>query len=144
MKRIINVLVFPKKCLSKCKDRLWLTYEDLRDSTLQIASQVQDLWANFRIFFFLEDLYDGGVPYLSPLEAWINKACQSDASLWHQFQVFQVLKKIQLLALIQMKILVQTQHIINEVLSWITLKDKGKISCMNFLLKWFHWWYDFT
>ena len=87
VKRISNVLVFPKKCLSKCRDRLRLTYEDLRDPTLRIPSQVQDLWANFKKNFFFEDLYDGGVPYLSPLEAWINKACQSDASSWHQFQV---------------------------------------------------------
>ena len=37
-----------------------------------------------------------------------------------------------------------TQHIIDEVLAWITLKDKGKTSGMNYLLKWLHWWYDFT
>ena len=85
VEKISNILVCPKKCLSRCRDRLWLTYEDLRDLTLQIASQVQDLWANFRIFFFLEDLYDGGVPYLSLLEAWINKYSQINTSSWHQF-----------------------------------------------------------
>ena len=93
---------------------------------------------------FLEDIYDEGDPYISPLEAWINEACQSNASPWHQFQVFQVLKKVRFPALVKIKILVQTQHIINEVLSWITLKDKGKMACMNCLLKWLHWWYDFT
>ena len=76
-------------------------------------------------------MYDGGIPYISPLEEWINKTCQSDAYPWHQFQVFQVLKKVQFPTLIQMKILVQTQHIINKVLSWITLKDNGKLSGMN-------------
>ena len=94
VEKISKILVCPKKCLSKCKDRLWLTYEYLRDLTLQIASQVQDLWANFRKNFSLEDMYDEGVPYISPLEAWINKAFQIDASLWNQFQVFQVLKKV--------------------------------------------------
>ena len=29
VKKISNVLVRPKKCLSKCRDRLQLTYEDL-------------------------------------------------------------------------------------------------------------------
>ena len=99
---------------------------------------------NFRKNFLLEDLYDGGVPYLSPLEAWIKKSCQRDASPWHQFQVFQDLKKVQFPTLIQKKILVHAQHIINEVLSCITVKDKGKISDMNCLLRWLHWWYDFT
>ena len=84
----------------------------------------------FQTIFF-EDMYDGGVPYISPLEEWINKACQSGASPWHRFQVFQVLKKVRFSALVKIKILVQTQHIINEVLSWITLKDKGKMACMN-------------
>ena len=138
MKRIINVLVCPKKCLSKCRDRLWITYKYLWDPNLWIASQVQDLWADFRKNFFLEDLYDEGVPYISPLEAWINEAYQSNASLWHQFQVFQVLKKVRFPALIKIKVLVETQHIINEVLSWIMLKDKDKISRMNSLLGWLH------
>ena len=77
VKRIRNVLVCPKKCLSKCRNRLQLTYEDLQGPTLQIASQVQDLWASSRKNFFLEDMYDEGVPYISPLEAWINKACHN-------------------------------------------------------------------
>ena len=89
-------------------------------------------------------MYDGGIPYIIPLEEWINKAFQSEASPWHRFQVFQVLKKVWLLAFIEIKILAQTQHIINEVLSWITLKDKGKMTSMNCLLKWLHWWYDLT
>ena len=89
-------------------------------------------------------MYDGGIQYIKPLEEWIDKACQSDASPWKQFQVFQVLKKAWFPALIKIKILVQTQHIINEVLSWIILKDKGKMTCMNCLLRWLHWWYDFT
>ena len=89
-------------------------------------------------------MYDGDGPYISPIEAWINKACQSDASLWHQFQVFHMLRKVQFPSLIHMKILVCTQHIIDKVLSWIALKDKGKISGMDCLLRWLHWWYDFT
>ena len=144
VEKISNILVCPKKCLSKCRDMLRLTYEDLRGPTLRIASQVQDSWASFRKNFFLEDMYDEGVPYISPLEAWINEACQSNDSLWHRSQVFQVLKKVRFPALTKINILVQTQHIINEVLSWITLKDKGNISCMNCLLRWLHWWYDFT
>ena len=89
-------------------------------------------------------MYDGGVPYIISLGEWINKDCQSSASPWHQFQVYQVLKKVWFPPLAKTKILVQTQHIINEVLSWITLKDKGKMTGMNRLLKWLHWWYDFT
>ena len=73
-------------------------------------------------------MYDGGIPYISPLEEWINKACQSDASPWYQLQVFQVLKKVQFPALVMMKILLQTHRIINEVLSWITLNDKGNMA----------------
>ena len=92
----------------------------------------------------LEDMYDEGVPYISPLEAWINEACRSNVSPWNRFQVFQVLKKVWFPALIKTKILVQTQHIINDVLSWIMLKDKGKKTGMNCLLKWLHWWYNFT
>ena len=89
-------------------------------------------------------MYDGGVPYISLIEAWINKACQSDASPRNRFHVFQVLKKVQFPALVQTKILVRTEHIIDDVLSCIALKGKGKISCMNCLLIWLHWWYDFT
>ena len=89
-------------------------------------------------------MYDGGIPYISPLEEWINKSCQSDASPWHQFQVFQFLKKVQCPVLIKINTLVQNRHTINEALSWITLKDKGKMTVMNCLLKWLHWWYDFT
>ena len=88
VEKIRNVPICTKKILSKCRDRLWITYKYLRDLTLWIASQVQDLWLDFRKNFFLEDLYDRGVPYLSLLEAWINKSYQVDASLWHQFQVF--------------------------------------------------------
>ena len=40
MKKISNALVHLKKCLSKCRDMLWLTYEDLWGPTLRIASQV--------------------------------------------------------------------------------------------------------
>ena len=99
---------------------------------------------NFRKKKILEDMYDRGHPYIILLEAWISEACQIIASLWHRFQVFQVLNKFWFPALIQMKILVQTQHIINEVLSWITLKDKGKMYGMYYLLRWLHWCYDFT
>ena len=88
-------------------------------------------------------MYDGGVPYISLVEAWINKACQSNASSWHQFQVFQVPRVVQFPFLTQIKILVHTQHIIDEVLSWIALKNKGKITGMNCLLRWLHWWYDY-
>ena len=99
---------------------------------------------SFRKIFFLEDIYDEGVPYISPLEAWINEACQRNASPWHRFQVFQVLKKVWFPALVKRKVPIQTEHIINEVFSWIMLKDKGNMIGMNFLLKWLHWWYDFT
>ena len=98
----------------------------------------------FQEEFFLEDMYDEGVPYISPLEAWINKACQSNPFPWHQFQVFQVHRVIQFPFLTHIKILVPTQHIVDEVLSWIASNDKGKISGMNCLLRWLHWWYDFT
>ena len=81
---------------------------------------------------------------MSALQACINKACQSDASQRLQFQTFQVLQKVQFSFLIWMMIMLHTQHIIDEVLSWITLKDKGNTSCMNYLLKWLHYWYDFT
>ena len=74
VKMISNVLVCPKKCLSKCRDRLQLTYEDFQGLAQWIASQVQDLWASFRQNIFLEEMYDGGDPYISPLEAWIKKA----------------------------------------------------------------------
>ena len=89
-------------------------------------------------------MYDGGIPYIIPLEEWINKSCQSDASPWYHLQVLQVLKKVQFPALVKIKILVQTQCSINEVLSRIKLKDKGKRVGMNCLLKWLHWWYDLT
>ena len=92
--KISDVLVYPKKWLSKCRDRLRLTYEDSQGPALRIASHVQDLWARFRQKFSLMSMYDGGVPYISPIEAWINKVCQSDASPWHQFQVFQILRKV--------------------------------------------------
>ena len=87
-------------------------------------------------------MYGGSDPYISLLEAWINESYQSNASFWNRFQVLWVLKKVQFPTLIQMKIMVQTQNIINEVLSWITLKEKGKLPCMNFLLRWLHLWYD--
>ena len=143
VENISNILVCRKKRLSKCKDRLQLIYEYLQSPTPQIASQVQDSESIFKKFF-LEDMYGGGVRYIIPLEEWINKFCQSDASPWYQFQVFQVLKKVRFPALIKIKILVQTQRIINEVLSWITVKYKGKMEGMDYLLKWLHWWYDFT
>ena len=38
VKMISNVLVFPKKCLSKCRDKLQRAYEYLWDQTLQISS----------------------------------------------------------------------------------------------------------
>ena len=144
VKRIRTILVFQKKCLSKCRDRLQLTYEDFQGLNLWIASQVRDLWEIFVKKNLLEDTYDRGDPYISLLEGWISEACQIIASLWHRFQVFQVLNKFWFPALIQMKILVQNQHIINEVLSWITLNDKGKMYGMYYLLRWLHWWYDFT
>ena len=88
-------------------------------------------------------MYDGGVPYISPVEAWSNEACQSNPSPWHQFQVFQVLRMVQFPFLTQIEMLVCTQHIIDEILSWIASKDKGKITFMNCLLRWLHWWYDY-
>ena len=114
---------------------LRLTYDDFQRPALIIVSQVQYLWTTFRKKKSLIEMYDGGAPFVSPVEAWINEACQNNASPWHRFQVFHVLKKVLLPALIKMKILVQTQHIINEVLSWIALKGKDKISRMNCLLR---------
>ena len=69
VEKINDIPVCTKKSLSKCRDRLRLTYEDLRDPTLRIASQVQGLCANFRKNFFLEDMYYEGDPCISPLEA---------------------------------------------------------------------------
>lgn len=79
-------------------------------------------------------MYDGDIPYISPLEEWINEVCKSDASPWYQFQAFKVLKKVWFPALIKIKIMVQTQHIINEVLSWITIKDKGKYEMLTYMV----------
>ena len=86
VEKMSDIPVCTKKSLSKCRDRLRLSYEDLQSPIPQIPSQVQDSWASFRQIF-LEDVYGGGVRYISPLEEWINKDCQSDASPWHQFQV---------------------------------------------------------
>ena len=88
VKWIRIVLVCQKKCLSKCRDRLQLTYEDFQGVNLWIASQVQDLWEIFVKKNLLEDMYDRGDPYISLLEGWISEACQIIASLWHRFQVF--------------------------------------------------------
>ena len=85
-----------------------LTYEDLRGPALRIASQVQDLWTSFRQIFFIKDMYDGGVPYKSPIEAWINKACQSNPSPWHQYQGLQAPAVIRFPSPISRKILVHT------------------------------------
>ena len=93
---------------------------------------------------FLKDMYDGGAPYISPVETWINKDCQSNPSPWHQFKFFQVPRVIQFPFLTQIRIIIRSQHIINEVLSWIAFKDKGKTLGVNCLLRWLHWWYDFT
>ena len=93
VKRIRTILVFQKKCLSKCRDRLQLTYEDFQGVNLWIASQVQDLWEIFVKKNLLEDMYDRGDPYISLLEGWIGKSCQIISSLWHRFQVFQVLNR---------------------------------------------------
>ena len=84
MERIINIPICTKKSSSKCKDRLWLTCEDLQSPTPWIASQVQNSWASLRKKIY-EYMYDGGIPYISPPEEWINKACQIDASPWHKF-----------------------------------------------------------
>ena len=84
-----DILVCPKKCLSKCRDRLRLTYEGLQGPTLQIVSQVQTLMTNFRQKKFSIEMYRGGIPYISPVEAWMNKTCQSNPSPWHQYKDFQ-------------------------------------------------------
>ena len=45
MENTSSTLVYPNKCLSKCRDRLCLTYKYLQGPTLvEIASQVHDLW----------------------------------------------------------------------------------------------------
>ena len=49
--KISNIFVCPKKCLNKCKDKLWITYEYFQGLDLWIASRVYDLWASFRNFF---------------------------------------------------------------------------------------------
>ena len=85
-----DILVYPKKWLGKWKDILWMTYKYLWRPALLIASQVQYPWTSFRPFFLLIEMYDGGVPYISPVESWIKKSCQSNPSPWNQFQVFQV------------------------------------------------------
>ena len=136
--KMSDVLVYPKKCLSKCKDRLQLTYEDLRGPALLMASQPQNMMISFKQKHFLMLMYDGGVTSMSPIEEWIKKSCQINSSPWHQFQVFKVLRVVQFAFLTQIKILVRTQHIINEVLTWIVSKDKGKILGMNCLLIWLH------
>ena len=43
-----NILVYPKRCLSRCKDKLQLEYEDLQGPPLQMVSQVQNQVTSFK------------------------------------------------------------------------------------------------
>ena len=83
-------------------------------------------------------MYNGGIPYISPIEAWINNACQRNPSPWHPYQGFQAHTVIRFSSPVWRNILVRTWFVIDEVLSWIASKDKGKISHMNCLLGWLH------
>ena len=62
-------------------------------------------------------MYDGGGPYISPIEAWINEACQSNPSQWQQHQGFQAPVVIWFSSPIQRKISVCTWFVIDEILS---------------------------
>ena len=55
VEKLSDIPVCTKKILSKCRDRLQLTCEDLQSPTRWISSQVQDSWASFRNFFY-EDI----------------------------------------------------------------------------------------
>ena len=143
-----NVLLCPKASLNMYRNMLQLALEknleDFYGSPLQMVSQVQNQMSSFVQNSSLMSRYDGGVPYISPVEAWINEACQSNPSPWHQFQVFQVHTVIQRSFPILMQILVGIQLIMNVILLWNVSKDKGKGPGMDCLLSWLHWWYDFT
>ena len=61
VEKISNIPICTKKILSKCKDRLRLTCEDLQSTTPRTISQVQDSWESLREKK-CKDMYDEGIP----------------------------------------------------------------------------------
>ena len=122
-----------------------MAYEYLQGPPLQMVFQVQNQMIDRVQNYSSIPIYDGGDTYITPIEAWINESCQSNPPAWiKQYQGFMTPAVIGFLSPTQMKILLRTQYIIDEILSWIISKDKGKSSGMNDLLSLLHWWYDFT
>jgi len=140
-------LRIPKECLNRCRDMLQLAFKDSPDnfqsSSLQMISQVHNQEANSMQKKFSTQIYDEDNVYLSPVQTWKDKSCESNHSPWKEFQSFQIPRFLHHSIPILTKILVCTQLILDEILSWIISKDREKIwyewyAQVATLVVWFH------
>ena len=143
-----SMIACRKEYLSRCKDMLQLafkdTHVDFQGSPLQMIPQVHNQTTNSMRKKFSTQRYDGGSVYQSLMQTWIDKACESNHSPWQEFQGFQAPKFSHHYISILAKILLCTQLILYDILSWIISKDKGQGLGMNDMIRWLRWWYDFT
>ena len=82
--------------------------------------------------------------YLSPVQASIKGTCERIPFPCRGFKYIQVQEFLFSSSPILLKVKISIQFIINVVLSWTISKDKGRRLSMNNVLRWLHWWYDFT
>ena len=81
---LLDMLACAKECLRRYRGMLQLVHQDspkiFQNSSLQMVSQAQNQLANSMRKNFSKQIYDDDSVYSSPLQIWIEKACESNPS----------------------------------------------------------------
>jgi hypothetical protein len=94
----------------------------------------------------VEDMpYSFSGPYISPLQQWVDYACECTCQCWHNICISIHPHELDAMSCNDVIFVPTHNHFVfNVSLFWFIAKHKGRLPDVNKRLGWLHWKYDYT